>query len=149
MVIGSQPLLIQMFLSCTSKATDYSYTSCRGWNSLLNRRRACYLDRVTITFQLYMRARSPEKDSWDSSLASSGTHDNSDKATKREGSGGTRRKGHLSCQKSLELEIKTAFRSAPHYYWLCGELWRSMVLKRQKLRLNVFWAMALQVSRIE
>lgn len=63
--------------------------------------------------------------------------------------GGTDRKGHPFSLKSLELEIKTAFRSASYYRRLCAELWRGKVLKRQRQRLNVFWATALRVSQIK
>lgn len=56
-------------------------TQCRERNSLLTLRPSCYLDRVPITLRLYVRVRSPEKDSWDSSVAGSDTHDNGDKAS--------------------------------------------------------------------
>lgn len=62
------------------------------------------MDNVTITPRLYMRARSAEKDSWDSSLAGSGAHDNSDKATRR--GGGLDVKDIHPVNRALSLKLK-------------------------------------------
>ncbi len=83
--------LIQMFFSCTRRATSYSYTWCRSWNSLLKRGLGQCRHYSSVPHESQVsRKRIPGIPLW---LAPALVTT----VTKQAEGGGTGRKGHPSC----------------------------------------------------